>query len=109
MQIVQACGPFKAGKEISFNYPDPKYQFRYVHIGIQTPQVPPITEVSIDKMISFSIGTGVANNPEFIINANDILEFDDFYRVNQFQIKPLKDVDRYTIVEIAFSDEVENL
>ena len=110
MQIVQAVGPFKAGERIEFDYPDPKYTFRYIKVGVQAPQVPPITEVdNISQMIRFSIGTSSVNtrNNLFYINANDILEFEDFYSVREFNIRPLQDMDAYTIVEVAFSDEQE--
>ena len=105
MQIVQATGPFTAGTPINFNYPAVASVFRYVKVGVQTPQAPPITEIeNFNEMYRFGIGTDNSMTTNFYINANDVLEFDDFYTINQFKIIPLQDMDAYTIVEIGFSD-----
>lgn len=105
MQIIQACGPFTAGNQILFNIPEGVgYQTRYIKLGVQAPQVPPLSE-SLDfptDLVQFDLK--IENN-HFIINANDILEFEDFNEANIFYVTPLQNMDAYTIIDIAFMDE----
>lgn len=105
MQVIQACGPFPANTEISFNIPEgTRYQTRYIKLGVQAPQVPPLSESSSfsDDLIKFNLKS---ENNTFIINANDILEFEDFYDITAFKVMPLQNMDAYTIIDIAFIDE----
>lgn len=105
MQVIQACGPFTKGQEISFNVPSGTgYQTRYIKLGVQVPQVPPLSESPSfpEGLIKFDL---ITPNNSFIINANDVLEFEDFNQEQIFKIKPLQNMDAYTMIEIALMDE----
>ena len=103
MWVLQAAGPFRANQRINFNTPQ-RSDIKYIKLGVQVPQVPPLSEVQNfpNDMIKFYL---VYNNNRFIINANDILEFDDFNNSNVFTIIPLQNLDAYTIIDIAFIDD----
>lgn len=93
MKLVQYKGPFYQGSTITI---PPQINYTYVHIGIQTPKVQPmtipITKISNDgkKMIKTSEYRAVEplkltkikiNNKDYIINENSILEFDDLAEI----------------------------
>lgn len=103
MWVLQASGPFQANQRINFNPPQ-RSGIKYIKLGVQAPQVPPLSESKIfpNDMIKFYL---VYNNNRFIINANDILEFEDFNNSTVFTVIPLQDMDAYTIIDIAFIDE----
>lgn len=119
MWVSQRVGPFKANAVI--NFPDfnedsfvLSYGKKYVRVGIQAPQSPWISEVwdpsdekseFVQQMNRFQIDTG--NDKSFAINANEILEFCDLSSVEYFKVKPLQDMDAYTIVEIQLMEEEE--
>lgn len=78
----------------------PAGRYQYIQIGIQAPQVPPISEVNLENMTSIILSL---NNKEFKVNAADILEFTDIAVTTNPTITPQQDMDRYTIIDIAYT------
>lgn len=119
MQIAQAIGPFSSlDDETSgiilkdsqytndwVNMPENLSEINWVctHIGIQCPQSPYITECStVDNMVKIKV------NDFFIINANEILEFDDIkYPLDTLTIQVINDKDRYTIIDLGYKEITE--
>lgn len=97
MRITQLTGPFT--KNTTYSCPIPAGRFNYIHVGIEAPQVPPMSEVTLDKMISVIINL---DNKEFKINSNDILEFTDI-STTSITITPQQDMDKYTIIQVAYA------
>lgn len=98
MRITQLKGPFKANT--TYTCPMPAGRYQYIQIGIQAPQVPPISEVNLEDMTSLILSL---NNKEFKVNAADILEFTDIAVTTNPTITPQQDMDRYTIIDIAYT------
>lgn len=101
MRVLQAVGPFIANQRINFNIPQSS-DIKYIKLGVQAPQSPFILAPRIfpNDNIRFKI-----QNFNFIINSNDILEFEDFNNSNIFTIIPLQNMDAYTIIDVAFINE----
>lgn len=97
MQLAQLVGPLS--KNVTYTCPVPAGRYSNVHIGIETPQVPPLSEVQTEEMVSFVLGL---NTKKFRINASDILEFVDLNATN-ITITPLQDIDRYTIIQVGYA------
>jgi len=128
MYVLQRVGPFPAGKGIRFNPPQSTTSYRFVQIGIQAPQspIPNQWDINFEKSgygyvasnkFSIEVGPAVPSTNEqqnnttvnrFIINANDILEFEDFNEKTCFNVVPFQDMDAYTIIEIQFMDRPES-
>ena len=98
MRIAQLVGPLN--KNQTYVCPVPAGKYNYIHIGIETPQVSPMSEVTLDDMVSFILSL---DSEKFRINANDILEFADINMTNNINIMPLQDMDAYTIIQIAYT------
>lgn len=108
MKVIQAMGPFIGGQTISFNVP--ASGAKYIKFGIQVPQAPLLSKVPWSftpnfaaNMVAFDI-----DGKQAVINGNGILEFEDLSNTQVFSIKPLRDMDAYTIIDIAFIDEEES-
>lgn len=95
--MAQLTGPLK--KNTTYACPVPAGRYAYIHFGIETPQVPPMSEVDLEDMTSFIL---TLDGKEFKINASDILEFADL-SVTSLTITPQQDVDRYTIIQVAYA------
>lgn len=98
MRITQLFGPFE--KNVTYTCPMPAGRYRYIHIGLQVPQTIPMTEVQLNEMNKFILSL---DGKDFKINANDILEFVDLSETTNIKITPLQDMDRYTIIDLAYA------
>lgn len=123
--MAQITGPFNAGQIIfdgsignsnANNWSglpqDSFSNYIILHIGIQAPQTPYITEVDKLEDMNYIYGTGIDQKPsglsahKFRINANEILEFDDLERtMNNFTLYAGSDLDAYTIIDIGFIEK----
>ena len=98
MQTFQYYGPFKEKEYLPINL---SAVYRIVQIGIENRHSIPIrcyenNKINIKPIISID---GI----EYAVMDNDILEFSGLYQKNSvFQI--LRDLDEYTIIDIAFKD-----
>ena len=138
MWVQQRIGPFPPGKVIVFPGLKRKeerntYPYKYIRIGIQSPQSPWITEArninynlidsvtkkslidsgikieddasEIKNMNGFYIGTDGNSGPLFFINPNEIIEFENLEEIEYFKVIPMKAVDAYTIIEIQYLND----
>lgn len=98
MRITQLVGPFTANT--TYTCPVPSGRYRFIQIGLQVPQAPPMSEVDLSRMNKFILSI---DGREFKINANDILEFVDLGQNSNITITPLQDMDEYTIIDVAYT------
>ena len=107
MKLLQITGPFKANTLIDFKDFIPRSYFRYIKIGVQAPQVPPLSEPENfpSGMIRVYYNSKQRSH---CINANDILEFQNLYWKALPSIGFLQDMDAYTIIDIGYIDEQED-
>ena len=130
MYIIKKTGPFKANQWINFSPPSNNYTYNYVQLGIQAPQSPLPSQqrknlqdgnvfygynytnrfaILLDENWNgITEGSTPNKKNRFIINANEILEFEDLSSATCFQIIPFQDMDAYTIIEIQFSDNPDS-
>lgn len=127
MRILQAIGPFDAGQPIpieKFTANISKSTINqsgredlYIHhIAIETPQAPSLLDLNagMDKMYKFTITTDT--NRQYVINTNDMLEFDEISRntyvdyenlriYNMVSIVPNQDMTEYCLVTLGVLED----
>ena len=122
MRIAQITGPFEVNDQIFPNpgggkvwigLPTADHYSNYIvtHIGIQVPQTPYLIEYessNYEDLSEMSSIHGFVNNAscDFIINENEILEFDDIEKsLDKFIINAGSNLDEYTIIDIGYQEK----
>lgn len=119
MRITQICGPLQGiilnegvANSRWINFPSSNLEDWYVvKIGVQAPQAPHISQIEDSDWNKMSrIKMWTQNNTEFVINANDILEFDDIkeatINLNNIRIDAYN-LDRYAIIDMLIRSKTE--
>lgn len=100
MQLIQYKGPFTAGE--SFTVPA-QYDYTYVHIGIQFPNIQPIAYITDGATTAdVEIGEMDGGTVPYRINETGILEFDGLAQ-NSWRIRFLKDIPMEGIIDITYT------
>ena len=121
MKTIQYRGPFQVGETLNINL---RSTYKILQIGMERPLSIPITvyqnyynyvkeqnegieptNVGLQALleIEYRNSQNILIKNSFVINENDILEFNGLYQ-SEIKIRFLSTVDKYTIIDLAFKD-----